>query len=222
LEAKVLTYRKAGGRLVWKVQHNAPKRLFDLAFSLAFLCLLAPLFLGIAAMIRLSSKGSVIYVQPRLGRGGRIFKCYKFRTMHSDADKILNEILIQNPQFKKEWATNQKLKEDPRIFAVGKWLRRTSLDELPQFWNVLKGDLSIVGPRPYMLGQKKYLGLMAPKILSVRPGITGLWQTSGRNHTTFQERILLDAEYIDKHSLIYDLLLIIKTIPVVLFSKDAY
>jgi exopolysaccharide production protein ExoY len=195
---------------------------FDLSFSLLLLCLLAPLFLGIAMMIRFSSKGKAIYVQPRLGRGGKVFKCYKFRTMHLDADRRLRELLSLNPYLQQEWAKNQKLKNDPRIFALGKLLRRTSLDELPQFWNVLRGELSIVGPRPYMLTQKKYLGLLAPKILSVRPGITGLWQISGRNRRTFQERIFLDAAYIDRRSFAYDFLLILKTIPQVLFPKDAY
>jgi len=142
--------------------------------------------------------------------------------MHLDADRRLRELLAHNPYLKQEWMLNQKLKNDPRIFALGKWLRRTSLDELPQFWNVLKGDLSVVGPRPYMLTQKKYLGPLASKILSVKPGITGLWQTSGRNHRTFQERIILDAEYIDKRSFHYDLRLICKTIPQILFPKDAY
>ena len=142
--------------------------------------------------------------------------------MHRDADKRLHALYSQHPHLRSEWTIHQKLKEDPRIFAFGKWLRRTSLDELPQLWNVVKGELSLVGPRPYMLRQKKHLGLLAPKILSVRPGMTGLWQTSGRNNTTFQERIQLDAEYIDKCSFSYDLVLIFKTIPVILFPKDAY
>jgi undecaprenyl-phosphate galactose phosphotransferase len=142
--------------------------------------------------------------------------------MYVDADKRLKDILTKNPHLKAEWLINQKLKNDPRIFTLGKWLRRTSLDELPQFWNVLKGDLSIVGPRPYMISQKKELGTLAPKILSLRPGITGLWQTSGRSHTIFQERISLDAEYVDKNSFYYDIILILKTIPKIIFFKDAY
>lgn len=209
-------------RTVFKIRRNTPKRLFDFCFSLTLLTLLAPLFIGIALIIRLTSHGKAIYVQPRLGRGGKVFKCYKFRTMYLDAEARLNDILLHNPQFQKEWLKKQKLKNDPRIFPLGKWLRHTSLDELPQFWNVLRGDLSIVGPRPYMVFQKSNLGSLTDKIMSVRPGITGLWQTSGRSRTTFQKRIALDAEYIDKCSFWYDLLLILKTIPQVLFPKDAY
>lgn len=205
-----------------KIQKNVAKRVFDLCFSLVLLLLLSPLFVSLAVAIRLSSHGRALYVQPRLGRGGKVFKCYKFRTMYLDADKRLDEILSSNPPLKKEWTQNQKLKNDPRIFSLGKWLRRTSLDELPQFWNVVKGDLSVVGPRPYMIFQRKDLGPLASKILSVRPGITGLWQTSGRSHKTYHERILLDAQYIEKRSFSYDLILILKTIPLIIFPKDAY
>jgi exopolysaccharide production protein ExoY len=222
METKVLAYRKLAQHTAKVSDPRFLKRLFDLSFSLTLLLFLSPLFLGIALAIRLSSRGRAIYVQPRLGKGGRVFKCYKFRTMHVDAERRLREILAKNSLLREEWLENQKLKNDPRIFFLGKWLRRTSLDELPQFWNGVKGDLSIVGPRPYMLCQKQVLGSLAPKILSVRPGITGLWQTSGRNGTTFQERIALDAKYIDKHSFHFDLLLILKTIPQILFLKDAY
>jgi len=222
METKVLAFKKVAKSKDYRIQHNFLKRLFDFSFSLTLLIFLAPLFLGIALSIHFVSGGRAIYVQPRLGRGGKVFKCYKFRTMYADADKRLKDILTKNPHLKAEWLINQKLKNDPRIFSLGKWLRRTSLDELPQFWNVLKGDLSIVGPRPYMVSQKKELGTLASKILSLRPGITGLWQTSGRSHTTFQERIFLDAEYVDKTSFYYDIFLILKTIPKIIFSKDAY
>jgi exopolysaccharide production protein ExoY len=222
METKTLPFQRTARPAVWHIHHSASKRLFDLCFSIALLILLSPLLLGIALAIRFSSGGGAIYVQPRLGRGGRVFKCYKFRTMYCDADKRLHEILAKNALLRNEWAKNQKLKNDPRIFSLGKWLRRTSLDELPQFWNVVKGDLSIVGPRPYMVSQKRELGSFAAKILSVRPGITGVWQTSGRSHTTFQERISLDAKYIEKRSFYYDLILILKTIPKIVFPKDAY
>lgn len=222
METEVLTINRVANRTAWKIQHLAAKRIFDLLFSLTLLTLLSPLFLLIALAIRLATSGSAIYVQLRLGRGGKVFKCYKFRTMYLNADQQLSDLLSQNPLLKNEWQKNQKLKNDPRIFLLGKWLRRTSLDELPQLWNVVKGDLSIVGPRPYMLAQKKELGALAPKILSVPPGMTGLWQTSGRSETTFQKRIALDAEYIDKRSFYFDIILIIKTIPQILFQKNAY
>jgi|ERR1700722_3054917 len=213
---KVLPFQKTASRTVWVIHHNLTKRIFDLCFSVSLVIFLAPLYVCIALAIRCSSKGKAIYVQLRLGRGGKVFKCYKFRTMYTDADKRLHDLLSEDPHLRYEWVKNQKLRKDPRIFPLGKWLRRTSLDELPQFWNVLKGDLSIVGPRPYMIVQKKQLSSLAPKILSVRPGITGLWQTSGRSHTTFQDRIHLDAEYIDKRSFWFDIMLILKTIPQIL------
>lgn len=197
------------------------KRLFDIGFSLSVLLLLSPLFICIALGILICSPGNVLYTQIRLGRRGKLFKCYKFRTMYFDADRRLKEILQKNPLLHAEWEENQKLRVDPRVFWFGRFLRRTSLDELPQFWNTFKGDLSIVGPRPYMLKQRKELNLMACKILSMRPGITGLWQTSGRSNRTFRERIALDAQYVDEHSFWTDLWLILKTIPEILFSKNA-
>lgn len=198
------------------------KRVFDVVFSLSILIALSPLYLFISIAIRLSSPGKAIYTQERLGKNGKIFKCLKFRTMSCEADSLLEFLLHQDPQLQKEWKINQKLKEDPRIFSFGKFLRKTSLDELPQFWNVVKGDLSVVGPRPYMVNQRSDLGAFTFKILSVRPGITGLWQTSGRSKTTFEQRILLDAKYVDHKSFLFDLYLILKTLPLVIFPKDAY
>jgi len=205
----------------WKVQHSFVKRIFDIGFSLSVMLLLFPLFFLIALGILICSPGNVFYTQIRLGRGGRPFKCYKFRTMHLDADRRLRDILQKNHLLRAEWEKNQKLRIDPRVFSFGLFLRKTSLDELPQFWNAFRGDLSVVGPRPYMMKQRNELGPLAYKILSLRPGITGLWQTSGRSNTTFQERIAFDAHYVDKRSFRYDLWLIIKTIPEILFSKNA-
>jgi exopolysaccharide production protein ExoY len=197
------------------------KRFFDIAFSLAILLLASPFLLLIYCAIRLISPGNPIYSQLRYGQGGRPFLCYKFRTMHPDAEERLKELLEQNPDLKREWELNQKLAEDPRVFEFGHFLRKTSLDELPQFWNVLKGDLSIVGPRPYMLSQKEALENYS-QILRVRPGITGLWQTSGRSQTTFKERLILDALYVDRQSFLFDLKLILKTISQFLLSRNAY
>ena len=166
-----------------QIDNNRAKRVFDVIFSASVLFFLSPIYLFIATIIRLASPGKVIYSQLRLGQGGRFFRCYKFRTMHSDADLRLAALLSSNNALKQEWERKQKLKNDPRVFRFGSWLRKYSLDELPQFWNVLKGDLSVVGPRPYMVSQKNMLGLYTKKILSVRPGITGIWQTSGRSST---------------------------------------
>src|ERR1700722_404703 len=203
---------------------NAPllpgKRVFDIILSLTALFLLSPIFFLIALMIRLSSRGEIIYSQERLGLYGKTFKCYKFRTMVTDAEEKLGEVLKQNPDLKREWRAKQKLRRDPRILPLGKFLRKFSLDELPQVWNVLKGEMSIVGPRPYAIEQKDYLGRELHKILSTRPGITGLWQTSGRSTLTFHQRIELDGRYVETRSFLSDFLLILKTIPALLCAKD--
>ena len=207
----------------YTVKHIPIKRIFDLAFSLLALLIGLPLFLLIAAAIRLNSKGRAIYSHQRIGRGGKAFSCYKFRSMYADADARLQGLLERDPTLKKEWLETRKLKNDPRVTPVGNFLRKTSLDELPQFWNVLKGDLSIVGPRPVVKDEViHYLGEKAPKILSIRPGLTCIWQVSGRNDTSYSKRIQLDEHYVDNYSLLLDLKLICKTIPSMIYSKGAY
>lgn len=152
-----------------------------------------------------------------------MFGCLKFRTMYVKSDEMLRNILKKDPKKAQEWKTYFKLKEDPRVTPVGKFLRKTSLDELPQFINVLKGDLSVVGPRPVVEEELlKYFGQKAPKILSVRPGITGLWQVSGRSNISMEERVRIEESYVENRSFGKDLLLIAKTIPAVFFSKGAY
>lgn len=206
-----------------EVKHNLIKRLFDIYFSLTIIILLSPLFITIALAIFLSSPGPIIYGHKRIGRGGVIFKCLKFRTMYIDADVKLKSLIESDQQIKEEWLKNRKLKIDPRIIKIGNFLRKTSLDELPQFFNVLKGDLSVVGPRPVMDDEiVSYFGVKAAKILKVRPGITGLWQTSGRSNINYEKRIALDEQYVDEHNLWLDMKLIAKTVPCVLFSKGAY
>ena len=206
-----------------KIKHRPIKRLFDLFFSsLAILCL-TPIFLLLTLIVRISSKGKVFYSHPRVGRGGRMFKCYKFRTMYPDADERLNEILNSDPEKKNEWQASRKLKQDPRITPIGRILRKTSLDELPQFFNVLKGDLSVVGPRPVVHEEvREHYGMKAAKILSIRPGITGIWQVSGRSDTSYTYRVQLDEKFVDSHSIALDLKLIMKTIPSMISSKGAY
>lgn len=205
------------------IKHNPTKRIFDIIFSLFALVICLPLLLIIAAIILFSSRGKIIYSHERIGRGGKPFRCYKFRTMYKDADLRLQELLTNNPQLLEEWKSSRKLKKDPRVTPVGQFLRKTSLDEFPQFWNVLKGELSIVGPRPVVKEEvTDYLGDKASKILSVRPGLTGIWQVSGRNDVSYANRINLDEQYVDTHSLYLDLILIFKTIPRMIFSKGAY
>lgn len=199
------------------------KRIFDALFSVGAILFFLPLGIAVAALIKLTSSGSIFYRSRRVGKGGQPIECWKFRTMVLGADKRLLEILQENPKLKKEWDTYFKLKDDPRVSGIGKILRKTSLDELPQFWNVLKGDLSVVGPRPVTEEEiKKYFGVKAAKILSVRPGLTGIWQTSGRSLLTFEERIRLEESYVDRQSLIFDLKIIFKTIPMIFISKGAF
>lgn len=205
------------------VKHNAGKRLFDIVFSILILILSLPLMAFIALAVRFSSKGKIIYAHERIGRGGRPFRCLKFRTMYADADIRLKEILENCPKLRKEWDQNHKLKVDPRVTPIGKFLRKTSLDEFPQFWNVLKGDLSVVGPRAVVHYEiTKHFGPKAARILTIRPGLTGLWQISGRSNVSYAHRIKMDEQYVDEHSLYLDIKIIAKTIPSVFFSKGAY
>lgn len=205
------------------IQHLPLKRAFDVVFSIFALLFTFPLFMTIAILIRLQSPGPIIYAHERIGRGGKSFKCFKFRSMYVDADIRLTELLKNDLSLKEEWEKSYKLKNDPRITPIGKFLRKSSLDELPQFLNVLKGDLSVVGPRPVVKAElQQHFKEKAQKILSVRPGITGLWQVSGRSNTTYEQRVALDVHYIENHNFLYDLYLVLKTIPALFLRKGAY
>jgi len=198
------------------------KRGFDIFFSLMVIVFLSPLFILLALLIKISSKGPIFYMSKRVGYKGNDFTCIKFRTMKHKAEKELGK-LLKKPHFFKEWKRYQKLKKDPRITLVGSFLRKTSLDELPQFFNVLKGDLSVVGPRPLSKDEiEKFYGPKTKKMLSVKPGLTGLSQTSGRNLLSIKERIDLEQGYIESQSFLLDLLIIIKTIPQIFLCKGAY
>lgn len=208
-----------------KIKHNAIKRAFDIFFSLVILILTSPLFLLISIAIFISSrgKGRIVYAHERIGRGGKPFRCFKFRTMYPDADARLKEILEKDNELRKEWEQHHKLKNDPRVTPIGVFLRKTSLDEFPQFWNVLRGDLSVVGPRPVVRAEvEKHFGPKAAKILSLRPGLTGIWQVSGRSDISYQKRIEMDIHYVDRHSFLLDVKLILITIPCMVKSKGAY
>lgn len=206
-----------------EIKHKPLKRLFDILFSLLILTIGLPIFILIGITIKLTSRGPIFYAHERIGRGGKPFPCYKFRTMYSDANDRLQELLHSQPHLKEEWESSFKLKNDPRITPLGSFLRKTSLDELPQFWNVIRGDLSVVGPRPVVQQEiQKHFGEKAPVILSVRPGLTGIWQVSGRSDTAYSMRIELDEKYVDTQTLLLDLKLIAKTIPAMIFSRGAY
>ena len=192
------------------------KRLIDIVLSAAALIVLITLYLLLAVLIKIDSPGHVFFRQIRLGIGGKNFGMWKFRTMHTDAENMLQTLLKENPSAKAEWDEYQKLKNDPRITGVGKYLRRLSLDEIPQFWNVLIGEMSIVGPRPYFPEQREAYGAGYASYIRVRPGITGLWQVSGRSKTTFASRVIIDEEYIRNWSIWFDLYILAKTPWVVL------
>lgn len=199
------------------------KRVFDIVFSLMSLLCFFPLFFLIAFLIKNTSKGPIFYRCLRVGKNGKMIYCWKFRTMEIDAEERLRNLLQENPQLREEWEIYAKLKNDPRVHRFGKFLRKSSLDELPQLWNILKGDLSVVGPRPVTKEEvDKYFKEKASKILSVRPGLTGIWQTSGRSLLSFEERLCLEEKYIDERSFILDIWIICKTIPLIFSSKGAF
>ena len=198
------------------------KRTIDLLGSILGLLFLAP-FLGLTALlIQIDLPGGTFYRQPRLGRNGKVFNLLKFRTMYQNADQILAENLARDPFMNHEWDSYQKLRKDPRVTRMGRFLRKFSLDELPQLWNVLVGEMSLVGPRPMMTNQSELYGDSYKEYTQVAPGITGLWQVSGRNRTTFARRAELDTEYIQRWSVWLDILILIKTIKVVLWQDGAY
>jgi len=198
------------------------KRCFDLAVASLLTLLITPAFLIMAALVRLSSPGPIFYTQERIGQRGRIFKAYKFRTMYIDGDEILHQHLASNVEAQLEWNKYKKLKNDPRVTGFGRFLRRFSLDELPQLFNILFNHMSLVGPRPYLPRENKDMGSWARDILITKPGLTGLWQVSGRNNLSFKSRLRLDSWYVRNWSLWLDITLILRTIRVVARAEGAY
>jgi len=198
------------------------KYLFEKALVIMIFPFALLLHLLISILIKLDSDGNVIFKQKRLGRDSKHFKCYKYRTMYADNEKILSEYLKENPEEIEYYNTYHKYQNDPRITKIGNFLRKTSLDEFPQFYNILKGDMNLIGPRPYMLSEEDKIGQFNEEIiLKTNPGITGLWQVSGRNELTFAKRIELDVWYIQNWSLWMDFVIFMKTIKVVLSKVGA-
>lgn len=205
------------------IRKNNYKRAFDITFSIFFIVFSLPILAIIALLIKVSSRGPIFFSHERVGLNGQTFRCLKFRTMVKDGEKKLKEILEKNPELKKEWLNSYKLKNDPRITKIGHFLRKTSLDEVPQFFNVLKGEMSVVGPRPMVKTEiEQHIKHQAPLILSVRPGVTGLWQVTGRNDVDYKTRICLDLEYIRSQSFLLDLKIIAKTFIKMLTRDGAY
>ncbi len=184
--------------------------------------ILIPVFLFLMLLTKLTSRGPIFYGHKRVGKNGKEFKCWKFRSMCIDADKKLDEILANNPEMRAEWEKDRKFQNDPRVTKFGKFLRKTSLDELPQLINILLGQMSFVGPRPVTEPELDRYGEYKDFVLSVTPGLSGMWQTSGRSDTEYEERIALDLYYIQNWSIWLDIWILIKTVYVVIKGRGAY
>lgn len=213
MEAKALPY--------FDPYTNLLKRSVDVAIALSLILLLAPVFILVAFLVGYDGS-PVFFVQKRVGRNGRIFYCYKFRSMWMDADRYLVQYLAHDKMAAAEWSIYQKVRYDARVTRIGRWLRRISVDELPQLFNVLTGDMSLVGPRPITPEQQKYYNDNLIYYDTVRPGITGPWQVSGRNRLTFAERIQLERDYICNWSISKDIIILLKTIPAILRKDTAF
>lgn len=205
------------------IKNRVMKRSFDLLLAIPIFVAISPVLIVLSAIIKFDSKGPVFHIAKRLGKNGQEFYCYKFRTMHVNGDQILKTHLANDAEAQKEWETFAKLRTfDPRVTKVGAWMRNFSLDELPQIINVVKGEMSLIGPRPYLPREKKAMGYCINTILQTVPGITGLWQVSGRNEIDFNGRLRLDEWYVRNWSLWHDIVLLLKTVKVVFGRKGAY
>lgn len=216
-------HRISDPNLVRKVRaaNGRAKRAFDMIAAGAAMLFLLPAFVTIALLVKLSDGGPVLYRHTRVGRQGARFDCLKFRTMAVNSEERLAQILLSDPEAAEEWQTTRKLRNDPRITALGAFLRRTSLDELPQFWNVFTGDMSLVGPRPITRAELDRYGRDRRYYLLVRPGITGLWQVSGRSSVSYERRVGYDREYLERWSWLREFYIMVMTIPAVLKTRDA-
>ncbi|HUD32388.1 MAG TPA: sugar transferase [Variovorax sp.] len=189
--------------------------------ALVLLVVLAPMLLIVMALVWRADGTPILFSHYRVGKDGRLFRCLKFRSMRRDADEALAELLERDPDAATQWRRDHKLSHDPRVTAVGDFLRRTSLDELPQLLNVLRGDMRLVGPRPVTVAELDRYGSSRWHYVSVEPGMTGLWQVSGRNDTSYDERVALDRRYIENPSMVADMAILLRTVKVVLFREGA-
>jgi Undecaprenyl-phosphate galactose phosphotransferase WbaP len=197
-------------------------RLLDIIVASAALVFFAPLMVLVALVVWLQDGGPVFFAQRRVGFQGRTFRCFKFRTMVVDADRRLEELLRSDPEARREWEADHKLRKDPRITRLGEFLRKSSLDELPQIFNVLRGDMSVVGPRPITDAEICRYGRWFRYYRAVRPGMTGMWQVSGRNEVDYRRRVALDVLYVKRRSLVCNLGILLRTIPAVLLRSGSY
>lgn len=202
-------------------RYSATKRLLDVVGSVIIGLTFSPLIAIIAIRMSLEN-GPIIFRHRRIGRNGKTFECLKFRTMAPNAEQILQELLERDAEARAEWVRSHKLRTDPRVTRIGRFLRRTSLDELPQLWNVLRGEMSLVGPRPIVREEMLRYGRHLPTYLAALPGVTGLWQVTGRNDIDYRRRVVMDAYYVRNCGLLLDLHILLKTIRVVLWGRGAY
>ena len=212
----------AGGPPAHWIDGPRAKRIMDIVGTCLILSFFLPVFALICIVLGLFHPGPVFFGHRRLDRAAVPFSCLKFRTMHTDADRVLADCLKSNPAQRREWTQTQKLKRDPRVLPIGRLLRKSSLDELPQLINVLRGDMSLVGPRPIVRDEMVHYGSDFASYMGVRPGITGLWQVSGRNNTTYAERVALDVRYVEERSMLGDIRILLRTVHVVLTGHGAY
>ncbi|MBP6896387.1 MAG: sugar transferase [Pseudacidovorax sp.] len=199
------------------------RRILDISGALFFFFVFGVLFLCVWMLVIISTGKPAIYKHKRVGKNGKEFFCLKFRSMVVNSDQVLKELLERDVEARREWESTFKLKSDPRVTRFGRFIRKTSLDELPQFWNVLKGEMSLVGPRPVVHQElDRQYGDHRAFYIAVRPGLTGLWQISGRSDVTYTERIQLDVQYVKNRSLINDIKILFKTVKVVFVTKGSY
>jgi len=212
----------AAARLHRRNTEQVAIRLLDLAIAICVILFALPLLIGIALSVWLQDGGAAVFAHERIGRSGRVFKCLKFRTMVPNASERLAALLNDDPVARAEWSRDHKLRNDPRITRIGAFLRRSSLDELPQLFNVLRGDMGIVGPRPIVEAEIPRYGTRFRHYCAVKPGITGLWQVSGRNDVSYRRRVAMDTIYARHKSLLWDVQLVFLTVPAVLFASGSY
>ena len=196
------------------------KRFLDIVVSILLIIILSPIFCIIAILIKLNKRGPIIFLHKRVGKNNKRFLCAKFRTMHPESEYILERLVSQNEKIKEEYFKNFKIINDPRITNIGKILRFTSLDELPQLFNVLRGEMSLIGPRPITDDEIKKYGSSFQEVFSIRPGMTGLWQVSGRNKLSYKRRVMLDLIYVKTFNPIMDIGILLRTVGVILFPFD--
>lgn len=221
--------RDLGGTFAVEIKHNLLdpwaqrlKRTLDILLAGAGGIIISPLLAAIFLLIKLDSPGPALFRQERPGKDGRMFRVFKFRTMHADADERLSRMGAEDPLLSEEFRMHGKLKDDPRVTRAGRLLRKFSLDELPQLWNILTGEMSLVGPRPYLTSQRSQISANERFILRVPPGISGLWQVSGRSDTTLEERVSLDVYYVRNWSVWLDVIILARTVKIVLLGRGAY